>query len=284
MSGSRRFKIDAFAESAYRNIDCDAIVCIDVVLAATTAVTCLARGRRVFLVRTPDEARGRAFTLQAPILAHEQPRDGLHDFLPLAGPAILAHRADVRRPLVLVSPLAHLLANADAGPAVYVACLRNVSATVRHLCARHDRVALIGAGYGGELRFEDQLAAAWMGGALAKSGFAAEDRGTFLEVERWTDADPAVLALGKAADYLRRLGQEQDLDFVMGHLDDLDLVARYVGGELTVAEQARKRAPLASVGRATPAELAAVAHLSGMVARDIEAERELEAQSLEPST
>lgn len=283
MRGGRRFKIDAFAESAYRNVDCDAIVCIDVMLAATTAVTCLAHGRRVFLARTADEARARARRLCDPILAHEAPRDGLEGFEPMAGPAALGRRADVRRPLVLVSPLAQLLANAEAAPAVYVACLRNLSATVRHLCPRHERVALISAGYAGELRCEDQLAAAWMGRALRKSGFEAEDRGTRLEVERWEEAEPEVIALGKAADYLRRLGQQQDLDFVLAHVDDLDIVGRYVGGELKVAEVARKNAPVAFVAMASPREVVSSMRRVGAAAHEAVAEIDLLEASLEPT-
>jgi phosphosulfolactate phosphohydrolase-like enzyme len=269
--GGRRFKIDAFAESAYRSLEYDAIVCIDVMLAATTAVTCLARGRRVFFVRTPEEARALAGTLEDPILAHEDSGKGhngdLHGFELSAGPAAFGDRADVRRPLVLVSTLAHLLANSQGASAVYVACLRNLSAMIRHLCVRHERVALISTGYAGELRCEDQLVAGTIGRALRKSGFQIEDMNTRLEVERWGEADPSVISLGKAADYLRRLGQQRDLDYVLGHVDDLQTIGRYVAGELKVAGLLRRPAAFASVGRASAEQVVSTMRRAGNDAR-----------------
>jgi phosphosulfolactate phosphohydrolase-like enzyme len=285
MRGGRSFKIDAFAESVFRSLDCDAVVCIDVMLAATTAVTCLAHGRRVFFVRTPEEARARARTLFDPILAHEAPRNGLQGFEWNAGPVSLGHRADVRRPLVLVSPLAQLLENAASRSAVYVACLRNLSATVRHLCVRHERVALISVGYAGELRCEDQLAAGWIGRALRKSGFDTEDMSTRLEVERWGGAETSVLALGKAADYLRRLGQQRELEFVLSHVDDLALVGRYLAGELTVAQVVRQHAPPAAAGMARSEDVVSAMHLAGANSRDVRTGIELErrAMSLDPT-
>lgn len=265
MWGGRRFKIDAFPESAYRSLEYDAIVCIDVMLAATTAVTCLAQGRRVFLAPTADEARAQARTLVDPILADEVSVDGneRHQGFELrAGPAALGQRADLQRALVLVSPLAQLLVNAEGTPAVYVACLRNLSATVRHLYVRHERVALISAGYEGQLRCEDQLVAGRMGRALRKSGFEPEDMSTRLEVERWGEAEPSVISLGKAADYLRRLGQHRDLDFVMNHVDDLPLVGRYMGGELRVTGLPRRHAP-AAVGTARPEQVVSMMRRAG---------------------
>lgn len=255
MRGVRTVKIDAFPESTYRCLDHDAIVCVDVLLAATTAVTCLARGRKVFFASSHQEARAKARTLVDPILAQEAPRPAVRGFEPQAGPAALDRRADVRRPLVLVSSLTHLLANAEVAPAVYVACLRNMAATARQLCEHHERVALLGAGYAGELRCEDQMAAAWMGRTLLRHGFEPEDLSTSEEIERWEEADASVVALGKAADYLRRLGQKHDLDFVLRNVDDLDLLCRYRQGEVHVAGPARRRVATAVSAAADPVAL-----------------------------
>jgi hypothetical protein len=41
-----------------------------------------------------------------------------------------------------------------------------------------------------------------------------------------------VVGNGKSAQYLRTSGQEADLEFVLTHVDDLDLVPRLVDGEL----------------------------------------------------
>ena len=55
MAGGRTVKIDALPESACRYSGYDAIVCVDVLLSATTIVTAVAQGRRVFSSSTPAE-------------------------------------------------------------------------------------------------------------------------------------------------------------------------------------------------------------------------------------
>jgi hypothetical protein len=58
-------------------------------------------------------------------------------------------------------------------------------------------------------------------------GFEPEDDGSARLIERWSHADVGLVAWGNSADELRRANQLDDLNFVMGHVDDLDLVCRY---------------------------------------------------------
>lgn len=122
--------------------------------------------------------------------------------------------------------------NASRAPAVYVACLRNMSATAQWLAERHNRVALVGAGYGGDVRYEDQMVAAWIAGMLIDRGFEAEGPQTLREVQRWAGVDVSVASLSRGAEQLRRLGRDADLEFVLSRVDDLDITCRYVAGEL----------------------------------------------------
>lgn len=225
----RGVNIDALPESVYRYVD-TAIVCIDVFLSSTTVVTAVAKGRRIVPAATVDDARARARGLPNPILASEL--GGPKDFDLWSGPVAYQSRTDLGRPLVLVSPVSQLMLNAQAAPAVYVACLRNMSATAELLAVRHERVALVGAGYAGEPRCEDQMVAAWIARELIERGFEPDGLNTAREVERWAHADLTLASLGRGAEYLRRLRQDEDLDFVMSRVDDLDLVCRYHAGEV----------------------------------------------------
>jgi phosphosulfolactate phosphohydrolase-like enzyme len=229
---SRKVRIDALPESACRHFDADAIVCIDVLLSSTTVVTALALGREAFTARTLQEALAVGRRLHGPLLAHELGSGPPAPFDGGVGPAALSARADVERPLVLVSALSQLLVNASPIPAVYVACLRNLSATAEVLAARHDQVALLGAGHGSEVRFEDQLAAAWIARQLVEHGFEPADLGTAAEMERWSAADISLVSWGKSAEELRRAGRQEEIDFVLKTVDDLEIVARYGGGQI----------------------------------------------------
>ena len=129
--------------------------------------------------------------------------------------------------MIFVCPTAELLEAAERSPAVYVACLRNMSATVSAVALRHDRVAVIAAGYAGQERSEDQMLAALMAGLLMDQGYEAGGLRTAREIDRWSRADPSVLALGRGADHLRRMGYDVDLNFALSRVDDLDLVCLY---------------------------------------------------------
>jgi len=238
----RTIIIDALPEQVTRYRDTHALVIADVFRATTTMVTALASGRRVYPTATIEEATQLAPSLAHPLLAGEQAGIQPDGFELNNSPSMVAARSD-RRPLVLISSSGtRLLVNARAAVAVYVACFRNLSATASHLAAAlHPRIALIGAGTKGEPRAEDQIACAWIGQRLLHEGFEPENAVTVAEIARWDGADIEMLRDGPSADYLRRTGQEEDIDFVLSHVDDLDCVAIFDGREVKVATDAGDR-------------------------------------------
>ena len=223
--------IDQLSESAFRHLD-SAIVCVDVFLFSTNAVTAVASGRRTIPVAWAEGARRLGAALGVSILAAEPDASAPTQFDTRWGPARLERREDVTRPLVLLSPTAQLLDNASGCPETYVACLRNLTATVEALASRHRRVAIVAAGQDGETRCEDQLVSAWLAQALVDRGFEPEGRLTHRELARWARAELAVTRLGKGAGLLRQLGRVEDLEFVLDRVDDIDLACTVVGGEI----------------------------------------------------
>jgi len=225
--------IDCFPERAERYRDQYAIVAIDVIRATTTATTAISLGRRVFPAQTVDDAVQIASTLQRPLLAGELGGNMPVGFDVNNSPAQIAQRNDLYRPIVLVSSSGtQLLLKAVGAEAVYIACFRNVSAVVRHLSGRHRRIAVLGAGTRGQFRREDQMACAWIAEQLVASGYFPETEETSSYITRWSGRSPDEARYGRSADYLRRSGQVQDLEFVLSHIDDLDTVPSLIDGEL----------------------------------------------------
>jgi phosphosulfolactate phosphohydrolase-like enzyme len=232
MGGSRTFKIDAFPGSAFRYLERDAIVCIDVICASTTLVTAVSRGRKAIPAATPDAARALAADLGNAIVAIDGPAPRRPGEI-AASPFVLSRRDDLARPVVL-SGLSgtELMVNSAGARAVYVASFRNMGATARHLARHHRRVVLLGAGADGDFRCEDQMAAARIGAALVNLGFSCEDPGTAGLVQRWAEIDLGVTTWGKSAAELKRDGRADDLSFILHHTDDLDLVCQYRDGAM----------------------------------------------------
>jgi 2-phosphosulfolactate phosphatase len=142
-------------------------------------------------------------------------------------------RNDLERPAVLLSTSGtRLLFEATSADAVYAASLRNVRAQVAYLVKNHQKVAVIGAGTKGEFRREDQFGCARIAAGLLDAGYRADDDRTLEIVERWRDAPVEVCADGRSAEYLRRTGQLEDLEFVLTRIDDVDGVFRFEEGEL----------------------------------------------------
>jgi phosphosulfolactate phosphohydrolase-like enzyme len=231
MALRRRVQLDALAESAHRHLD-GAIICVDVLLCSTTAVTSVAQGRRTLIVASAEEAYEAAGFLRNPVLADEMPGRTLLGFEAEAGPAVLDKRRDIGRPLVLTSPTAHLLANARGADGVYLACLRNAAATAAYVALHHERVTVIGAGHGPDTRCEDQIVATMIAQDLIRRGFEAEGLGTMRELSRWRHADVSAARLGRGAELLNRIGQREDVEFALGRRDDLDQVCEYQDGEV----------------------------------------------------
>lgn len=236
MTAVRTVVIDALPESVAAYREGWAVVAVDVLRATTTGVTAAATGRRCLPVPTLAEARAVAARLEDPLLVGELGGELPAGFHLQNSPTAIEARADVERPMVLLSSsgtrLLHAAREADAA---YAACLRNVRAQVAHLAGRHARVAVIGAGTKGEFRREDQLGCARIAAGLQEAGHELGDDRTAAIVERWRDAPTAACAGGRSAAYLRRTSQEADLDFVLDRVDDLDEVFELRGGELVRA-------------------------------------------------
>jgi 2-phosphosulfolactate phosphatase len=227
--------IDCLPESAARYRDRCAIVAIDVIRATTTATTALSLGRRVFPARTSDEASALAARLGGALLVGELGGHMPIGFDETNSPAAIANRADVDRPMVLVSSSGtELIVNSVGAQAVYASCLRNYSAVGRYLAGRHERVAVLGAGTRGRFRREDQIGCARVAEVLFAAGYAPENKETADYVTRWHGIDYDEIRGGESAAYLKRSGQLADLEFVLNHIDDVDTVPFLVDGELTV--------------------------------------------------
>jgi 2-phosphosulfolactate phosphatase len=231
-----RVVIDCFPESALRYRDDHAVVVIDVIRATTTATTAMSLGRRVFTVQTTDEAFVLASTLQDPLLVGELGGNMPYGFDMTNSPAQIAVRTDMHRPMILVSSSGtQLLLNAVGSEAIYVACFRNISAIAKYLAGRHDRVAVLGAGTRGQFRREDQMGCAWLAERLVQAGYEAENPQTSEYISVWKGVSPEEVRSGRSAEYLRQSGQEQDLEFILNHIDDLDAVPVLIGSELVMA-------------------------------------------------
>ena len=224
---------DAFPDSPFRHRDRDAVVCIDVFRATTTLVTAVAQGRAAYPAASAEQARAIARGLSAPLLAGESRADG---FELANSPAALEGRSDFDRPLVLASSIGTELIVHSAGcRASYVACFRNLSATALAVTARHQDVALLAACSRGQLRCEDQMAAAWLAERLFREGFEPADRAVEELVRRFAGVDPGLVRWGNSAEWLRQHGFTEDIDFTLAHLDDLDLACVYTDGAVVAA-------------------------------------------------
>jgi 2-phosphosulfolactate phosphatase len=233
------------------------IVAVDVIRSTTTAITAVERGRRCFVAASAEEARRLAAGLPRPLLAGEQRGHLVRGFHMGNSPDEVAGRTDVERPLILLSSsgTALMAAAGESGQAVLVACLRNVTATVAYLAARGGSVVLIGAETKGDFRVEDRLCCAWIAAGLMDAGFSAAG-GTEEIIRRWRDRPSGDIARGASARYMRANGHSNDLRFVLGHIDDLNMAFLLRDAEVVgeaVSGHLATHAGLAAASGSTPA-------------------------------
>ena len=225
--------IDCFAESVERYRKGYAVVVIDVVRTTTTAITAVALGRRCLPVASLDTAYSLAGRLAHPLLIGEV--DGImpKGFDINNSPAALVKRTDLHRPAVLLSSSGtKLLQTAASCEAVFLACLRNFTSLATHLASSFADVAVIGAGTRGEFREEDQMCCAWIADRLFEFGYRAGNEATATIAERWRGCRPDAWTRGNSAAYLRRSRQLDDIEFILGHIDDLQAVFTLRDGEV----------------------------------------------------
>lgn len=233
MAQRKTVAIDCFPTSLPSYRDGYAIVAVDVIRATTTAITCVALGRKCFLVPSIDAAVPMAARLTNPLLVGELGGNMPYGFDLNNSPAALEARTDIHRPMILLTTSGTpLVCGAQASQAMYVACLRNYRAQIAHLIAYHPRIALIGAGSRGEFREEDELCCAWIAQGLLAAGYEVENARTLACVEKWRGASVAAIATGASAQYLRNTDQVRDLEYILTHIDDLNAVYRYEYGQV----------------------------------------------------
>lgn len=213
------------------------VVAVDVLRAATTAVTAVALGGRCIPAATLEDAVERAAAVEGALLVGELGGHRPYEFDLTNSPVAVSARADLSAPIVLLSSsgtplMCHARAVVDD---VFVGCLRNVGATATAVAATGGPAAVVGAATRGEFREEDQLCCAWIARTLIESGYDAADAATERLVDAWDGRPVDAILESKSATYLRETGQSPDLDFVLTHVDDLSSAFRIADREVVVA-------------------------------------------------
>jgi 2-phosphosulfolactate phosphatase len=226
--------IDCFPSSVARYADDHAVVAVDVIRATTFAVSAVAAGRRCLVATDLDDALATRERIPDAILAGELGGVRPEAFDMNNSPAELELRTDVGRPVVMLSSSGtQLMIEASRSRhGGYVASFRNVRAVAHHLIGRHARIAVVGAGSRNEFREEDQMGCAWLAGHLIDAGYGAATAETADLVKRWKDAPAAACKVSNSVAYLRRSGQLHDFQFVIDHVNDLDIVSRIDANEV----------------------------------------------------
>ena len=231
---SRTVVIDCFPSSVVRYVADHAIVAIDVIRATTVVVTAVAGGRRCLLASDVPDAFALRERFNDAILAGEVRGDMPEGFDMNNSPADLQLRQDVHRAIIVLSTSGTelMLAAARAPQGAQVACFRNFSAAARNLEGHPGPIAIIGAGSRNEFREEDQMCCAWVAEQLVKTGHRPADARTMEIIEQWSGAPAEACDTGNSVAYLQRSGQLRDRDFIVSHIDDLDMVCSIVDNEV----------------------------------------------------
>jgi 2-phosphosulfolactate phosphatase len=209
------------------------VVAIDVIRATTTAITAVASGHRLYPAGSMEAAVRLAADLDRPILAGELGGLQPYGFDMQNSPCEMQDLSENGRPIILLSTSGtRLMAEAADRGSCHAACLRNAGAQGRHLAQHGDEVVILGADSRGEFRDEDRLCAARIARELVYSGHEVADRFTAEVLERWGQAPDDAFLRGRSAKYLRDTAQEHDLEFVLGHIEDLSSVYALTDGEV----------------------------------------------------
>jgi 2-phosphosulfolactate phosphatase len=248
----RSVVIDYLPESVSRYRPGWAVVVVDVIRATTTAITAAAAGRRCFPAPTIEAARACAKGFDNPLLAGESSGMMPAGFEMDNSPSQIVSRDDIHRPLVLVSSSGTKVIHEAVGcEGVYLSCFRNYTASASYLAEHHSRVAVIGAGSKGEFREEDQICCGWIAAGLISKGYTPENLLTASIADRWRDEPPEACLCSHSVDFLRRTGRLNDLDFILGHIDDLPSAFAVRKGEVEMIPQKQDVVPTFASDRAT---------------------------------
>lgn len=207
------------------------VVVSDVIRATTTATTAVARGNRCIPVATVEAARAAAAAHNGTaLLVGEQGGEPIPGFDLNNSPAAV-DRVEGKTIILLSTSGTRVLHGARDASDVFAGSLRTATATASALAATGRDVVFLAACTRGEFRDEDQLLAGWIARDLAHAGY--DLRGTVAHemLERWGDAPPAAMLGSASVAFLRRAGHEDDLDFVLTRINDLQFPVRLTGGE-----------------------------------------------------
>jgi 2-phosphosulfolactate phosphatase len=216
--------IDCLTECSKQFDKETAVVVIDVIRSTTVAATIVESGRRCFFAPSTEGAILLKQGLHNPLLVGEVGGNMPYGFDFKNSPVDVKKYPDKSRPAIIVStsgiPLLYSLRNCGS---VYVACLRNYSATADHLAERQfNRVELLGAPTRAEFREEDKLCCSWIAASLIEAGFTCEDQKTLKLVNDWKNKPVTVCGEGNSAKYLIETNQKKDLNFILKHVNDFN--------------------------------------------------------------
>ena len=71
-------------------------------------------------------------------------------------------------------------------------------------------------------------------GRIDERGYRPGNEQTEQLVERWSSESVEALLGSKSVEYLMNTGQLRDLDFILGHIDDVDAIFPLKNGEITM--------------------------------------------------
>ncbi len=232
-----RVTIDCFHEHLAPVAASTAIVAVDVIRATTTAITAVALGRRLYPAGSIEAAVRLAADLDRPILAGELGGVQPYGFDLQNSPCQIEALEESSRPIILLSTSGtRLIAEAVRHGLTYLACLRNAASLAAHLAEQDRDVLLLGADSRGEFREEDKLCTARIARVLFEAGWHLADDLTEDVLARWGEAGDNAFLEGRSARYLRDTGQEDDLAYVLEHVDDLSAAFVVEQGEVRPRE------------------------------------------------
>lgn len=121
---------------------------------------------------------------------------------------------------------------------IYLSCFRNFSAVAEWILQRqYEFVAVLGAGTRGQFRIEDQMGCSWVAERLVQGGYEPENAQTREYIYKWRGASPEEALKSESVAYLRDSNQYHDVEFVLRHIDDLEIVPTFQNYEIVPAKE-----------------------------------------------
>jgi 2-phosphosulfolactate phosphatase len=207
----------------------------DVIRATTTATTAIEHGNRCIPVGSVEQARAEADRLPGALLAGEQRGEAIEGFH-LDNSPVAVDRLRGETVILLSSSGTPVLHAARTASTVFISCLRTATASARAAAraaeARERDVVFLAACTRGEFRDEDRLLAGWTIRSLAAEGYEPADELTRDTLAEWGEQEPAGMLGSASVAWLRQAGKDDDLEFVLSRIEDLDFAVRLDQGEL----------------------------------------------------